>query len=99
MNLPYSLTQNEFLELLVNLAPFDEDFENPKLPRDTAKALEYFKLAGDYLAIGDIYRSEGNFSEAAGSYRRCIEDCADSEEEQFVAEVARKCLQNLEEKE
>lgn len=80
-------------------APFDEEFEGPKLPRDTARALEYFKLADDYLAIGGIYEGEKNFAAAAESYRRCIEGCDDSEEEQFVAEIARKCLKDLEEKE
>lgn len=79
-------------------APFDEDFEGPKLPRDLDKALEYFKLADDYLAVGGIYEEEKNFAAAAESYRRVLDECKDPDEK-ILAEVARKCLQNLEEKE
>lgn len=49
---------------------FDDEFEGMKLHKNTAKAIEYFKLIGDSLAVGEIYEDEGNFDEAVKWYEK-----------------------------
>lgn len=49
---------------------FDDEFEGMKLHKDTAKAIEYFKLIGDSDALREIYEAEGNFAEAIEQYKR-----------------------------
>ena len=49
---------------------FDEEFEGMKLKKDTTKAIEYFKLIGDSLAVGEIYKDEGDFDEAVKWYEK-----------------------------
>ena len=49
---------------------FDDEFEGMKLHKDTAKAIEYFKLIGDSDALREIYEAEGNFAEAIEQYKK-----------------------------
>ena len=49
---------------------FDDEFEDMKLNKDTAKAIEYFKLIGDSLSIGEIYEDNGDFDEAVKWYEK-----------------------------
>ena len=49
---------------------FDDEFEGMKLNKDTAKAIEYFKLIGDSFTIGEIYEDDGDFDEAVKWYEK-----------------------------